>query len=324
MSKNYEFTRYGSSPILVRGAGGSDWDRGDIAAPYVFLDSANSRWVMGYSGYDPTLTADSGFTLGTWAFGLAYATYNASATYGGLEGTWTKEAANPVMSSAYAKEGYISANGAIDTRVESGTRYYYHIYHGANTPPASAPSIFIARSTDLVTWTRLNSGDPVIAADAIDPQFGFTSDGYFECYYLDGNINRHMVRAISQDGISWLTKTIGYRMPFTSANFGELNPVAVTSELRVSYDMADTESPERMLGDYLSSDQAATFSARRKRLAKASGGADWDRGQVFDSCSIVFGTKIIMFYAGAVGGSYTEGMGSDIGMAVADYEQGVF
>lgn len=311
--KDIEFARYQTTPVISYNS--SSYDSSDIAAPYVFLDTPNSRWVCAYSAFDGSL----------WKLALAYAAYDASDLYQGLGGPWTREPANPVFGPAGDLEGYIACNGWIAYR--SGT--YFHFYGGGQNVSPFKASVFVASSPDMINWTRLNGGNPVITFNdngpdqVADPQGFVDADGNFVlwCEVSPSLLTRECWRCISSNGIDWTKQRKFGPPPMSMVNIGEPSPTEVGGVTYLLQDTSDgvPNGGRRILESY-SADSGRTWSFRRNRLAESANA--WETGQVFDSCRLQVGAKSVLFYAGSVGLQAAQGMHSSIGMAVADWDDG--
>ena len=292
------FVRYGSSPILAKGAPGS-WEETDVANPDVKWDAPNNRWVMNYSGYS--------VTANKWKLGLAYSTDLIN---------WTKEPTNPVFSPSVS-EGYICSNGSIVYK--NGT--YYHYYNAGDF------LTYCATSPDLLTWTRQNGGAPVLpkgATGAIDdiqtadPMARIRDDGVIEIYYIArSSVSAACyAKATSSDGITF-TKLgkIADQPSIGASNAGE--PFAFAFDeigYRFTHDAASTTNT-RFIIEQFSVDGGATFRVRG--IALAGSGSGWDSVQVFDSCVVLAFGQTYLFYAGAPAPGPAENMGAQIGLAIA-------
>lgn len=135
------FTKYGSNPILVVGAGGS-WDASHVGSCAVIYDEDATLWKMWYTG------TNAG---GTQAIGYA--------TASNPLGPWTKYVSNPVLSPAVAWEG--TQLHYCSVLRESATSYKM-LYGGGDFLTGSTGRIGMATSSDGITWTKYAS-NPVIS-----------------------------------------------------------------------------------------------------------------------------------------------------------------
>lgn len=296
------FTPYASNPIITKHTG--SWDSVDVANPDVFYDSLNRRWVMDYSGYGiiPGLTD----TL-KWRTGLAYSTDLI---------TWTKDALNPIFSPT-AAEGYIAANCSIVYK--SGT--YYMFYNTAKID-GSMNYIRLATSTDLHTWTRQNSGNPVsIPTDSYnssasyDPCVILLSDGVtFEMVFAALGSANSIGRARSTDGITWTAYNPLFTLQrwFITSNFAEPGIFRNGSALYLTWD-APLVANYRKIGGAVSFDNGKSW---QQYGFLADAGTGWNAAQVFDSKLIIYNGTAYLFYAGAPVSGGTQGMGAQIGLSI--------
>lgn len=308
--QSYFRTRYaikrpapvGTNPIIANGGGG--WKNSDVANPDVFRDTPNNRWVMNFSGYSGTV----------WKTGLAYSTDLL---------TWTEEAANPVFS-PNGSEGNIAANGSI---VLKGSTYYLYYQAGL----ASGNQICCATSPDLLTWTRQNSGNPVIAVDATDltatadPYARLMPDGItIEVYYLtNSGGSRRIRRATSTDGIAF-TKVATGTFLLTGVNdqttFGEPYPIGdYGSSMQLLTDWAiGTGVQARRTLLWTTADGGATWTCNGVFLAP-NPNLSWQSAQIFDTCAVVSGGTMYLFYAGATVNGAAAGLNAQIGVMTQVY-----
>lgn len=279
------FTRYVSNPIVSLGSGGS-WEDVDIANPDVFYDTPNSRWVMNYSGFDGT----------EWGTGLAYSTDLLS---------WTKEATNPVLTTTDAGTTYIAANGSIAYK---GTTYY--LFFQGN----SSPSIFLATSSDLTTWSMANGGAAVISG-AFDPFVLLDDDDTtFRLWYavVSGG-ERRFVIATSTNGTSWTTvgNALVPHWGNAAANgFGEPS----WDTYGTFYDYAPSSDSRKI---YLAKNLDGLGGAAGGDIILQGSGSGWDSAQTFDSCVIRHSGTAYLFYAGATSNGLAENLTAQIGVATA-------
>jgi hypothetical protein len=153
-----------TNPVITKGVAGT-WEETDVANPQVFFDTGNNRYVMAYTGYSSS--AGAGLTASISAadsmvehLGLAYSTT--------INGPWTKEATNPVMTSN-PTDGIYAFNGGI---VKLGSTYYQ--VYGSD----SGTSVRIATSPDLLTWTRKG----VICSSTVPTSAAWRNTAVFDAF----------------------------------------------------------------------------------------------------------------------------------------------
>lgn len=291
-------TPYTASPIIALGAGGS-WEDGDVANPDVFRDTPNNRWVMNYSGYDGAV----------WKTGLAYSTDLLA---------WTKEAANPVFA-PNGSEGNIAANGSI---VLKGSTYYLYYQAGVS----GGNQICCATSTNLINWTRQNSGNPVIAIDAADlnatadPAARLMSDGTtIEVYYMTNSGGaRRIRRATSTDGVTFSKVATGTFL-LTGINdqntFGEPYPIGdYGTNMQLLTDWSIGSAQARRIVLWTTADGGATWTFNGVFYGP-NPSLSWESAQDFDGCAIVSGGTMYLFHAGGTANGAAAGLNAQIGVA---------
>lgn len=291
----WAFTRNAGNPLIVLGAGGS-WEDVDIANPDIFHDTPNNRWCMNYSGYDGA----------QWHTGLAYSNDLLS---------WTKEAANPILS-PIAGDGYIAGNGAI---VLKGSTYY--LYYNDQSG-----NIKLATSPDLATWTRQGV---VIAAGAggtydsngcFDPTARLMGDGTtVEIFYAGQNAGglRGIGRATSTDGTTFTKQGKLFDCPAWSSPIaypGEPHPIEATgASYSILIDTGEYAGMRYCTRAY-TTDSGATWNFERKIFDTPTPSV-WDSAQVFDPCPIVSGGTLYLFYAGSTRFGNAQNLTAQIGLA---------
>lgn len=299
------FTQYASNPIITKHTGA--WDSVDIANPDVFYDTPNSRWVMDYSGYGiiPSLTD----TL-KWRTGLAYSTDLL---------TWTKDPLNPVFSPT-AAEGYIGANCSIVLR---GSTYY--MFYNTSKIDGTQNYIRLATSTDLHTWTRQNSGAPIILPSeyydniaCYDPCVRLMPDGEtFELFYSAKSTllpPNNAARAISTDGITWVKQGIimgGQSWFNPNVNFAEAAGTRYNGGLYLTWD-APLIADHRKIGGAVSYNSGRDWRYFGFLVNNATG---WNSAQVFDSNLIFYNGVAYLFFAGSPTVGCCQNLGAQIGVA---------
>ncbi len=137
------WTKYAGNPILSRGGAGT-WEQSWIESPAVIWDSANSQYLMWYSGVDTT----------TWKIGIGMAT-----SPDGF--AWTKRVGNPVISPG-AIGSYDDMWAAVPAVIRPDGVYYEMWYSGLNSTGGYGDiTMNYATSTDGFVWKEY-SGNPLI------------------------------------------------------------------------------------------------------------------------------------------------------------------
>lgn len=307
----FDFQR-ASSPCLTLGSPGS-WEDTDVAAPDVFYDTPNSRWVMSYSGFDGAY----------WHTGLAYAST--------LDGTWTKEPANPILS-PISGEGYIAANGSIVYK--NGTYYLFYNADASGPPPAYTFRVCLATATSLAgPWTRQGTVMALGSAGTFDSfalaepnaRLNLAGDGFEMSYNAvpaSAPVNgRRYARASSSDGLSW-SRSAQWLEPgwANAAGFGSISHIDISATTRImTFDAAVTADTRRVCRCVTS--DAGTSWAYRWGIIPLGAGGQWDSAQTFDACPIFdpSGPTLWIAYAGAPNVGAAEGMGAQIGITSAQF-----
>jgi hypothetical protein len=274
------------------------WKSVDVAAPNVFRDAVNNRYVMDYSGYDGKV----------WCTGLAYSQ--------SPRGPWIDEPRNPVFCPANG-EGYIAASGAIvyDQRVG----LYYYVYQGGLREINGNPlpgRIYAASSPDLINWTRLNNGLPILSLGATidsdgqhDPDLRLRSDGLFEVFFAGyGNRLFRLGHAVSSDLIHWSPTVeipIGYGV-------GNVAVSGIDPTHYSIYFIRDLSGESRYVCQAVT-DDGVTFRDLGGVFYK--GPMDqWDSAQVFDPAPLVI-DQLYLFYSGGTLRGNVENLNAGIGLA---------
>lgn len=293
-----------SSPVIALGAGGS-WEAEDINDPSVQFDSANSRWIMAYTG-NPNVT-------NVQALGIAYAT--------NLLGPWTKEASNPVYN------GTTGAGGINGGLLRYNNKWYY--YFGNN----GATTIDLLTSTDLLTWT---SQGTVLSGTSGSWDSGGVFDAFvrlkadgttIELWY--GGISGGVFQlgfATSTNGTTFTKSSLNpvfKDQPFSLGTIGE--PCAwVPSgqegrQWLISYDGATYDNPNnRFIIQAFTFDAMQTWHYRVNALTAQ--GSGWESIQVFDSDMITdTNNNMYMFHSGAAIAGHGLELNSQIGVAQTNY-----
>jgi len=179
-----DWTRDPANPVLVRGGAG-EWDSDSIAFPAVIHDGTEFR--MWYIGSDGEVDA------------VGYATSPDGTT-------WTKHAANPVMSA-----GPVGSfdDGSIwpGTVIFDGEKYRMW-YTGERDVDDFVWTIGYAESDDGLSWTR--HPEPVVVPDpawndfiVYAPAVVFDGSTYRMWYGANNRTSLSIGYAISNDGIEW-------------------------------------------------------------------------------------------------------------------------
>lgn len=304
------FSRYAGNPIITKNTG--NFDSGDIANPDVFRDIPNNRWVMNYSAYG-TISTDAS---AKWRMCLAYSTDLLN---------WTKEPTNPVFG-PISGEGYIACNGSIVYR----NGIYYSFYNTGPNGSLVGNYNRLATSTDLLTWTRANGGNPIgliptagtfDAQGVYDPCVRLDADGVtFDAYYAamsSGGANS-IGYATSTDGINWNKhgQIMVQQNWWNTSNFAEPCGLRIGKALYLTFD-APLVPNNRKIGGAVSYDEGKSWSYFGFMLNAGLSG--WDNVQVFDSYLFLNNNTWYLFYGGGIKPSGTQGMQSQIGVATAPY-----
>lgn len=285
----------------------STWKSREVAAPDVFYDFLHNRYVMDYSGFSDSLI---------WSTGIAYC-------YGNLKTcNWIDEPANPVKVPSVG-DGYIAGSGKMwyDYR----TKLYYYIYQTAPGQVSGGPlqnwRINLASSPDLITWTNLNSGNPIIPLGAPasfdvdgqhDPSLRLRDDGWYELIYAGRNGSILTAgHCFSRDLLHWTTSTqstLGINsvgnLAFDGNNPKDYSLYFVRTFGGMRYiiraDTTDTGNSFTYIGGVFYKGAALT----------------WQSAQVFDPDPFTIGNETYLFYgAGTILGD-TENLNAGIGMSV--------
>lgn len=300
----------GTSPVLYKGIG-AEWDVTDVNNPNVVYDDTNHRLVLNYSGYRGNGTQ-------TQHCGIAYGNAdNPTAPF-------TKEAANPVMSAQPTTDSQ-GFNGGL---CKKGAMWY-HVY-GIN----NASQFALATSYDLLNWTThgvVFSGNTAAwdAAQVFDAYLRLRQDGAtFELWYAAKNVSgvRQIGYATSTDCITWTPYANNpvITMPAWATQTTTLGEPSVFvpqgkegEEMLVSFDCGrDGATGNRFIAEALTIDGGATYSYR---MIASGAGTGWDAAQVFDSFIYQKDDKLYLYHSGAPVGGAALNLGTQIGVAVADW-----
>lgn len=278
--------RYTGNPIVGASTTGY-WDDGIIAGEQVFWDTRLAKWVMVYAGLN--------LAQNMQGLGLAYS----DDLY-----RWTKEPRNPVFI-PNVSENFIATGNIVQL---SGSSYilYYQSYGGSD-----GNQIFAATSSDLLTWTRANGGNPVLAPGA---GAAWDSDAVFDpAPVLNGST---MYLYYGGQNATGPTRGIGYATatsPFLSFTKYASNPILTPSggESQVNlgapsivgnatvfdmwYDTSITPGV-RFINHAHTSDGGATWDVLDRQWLTA--GSGWESVQVFDSAAVITNGALFFFYVG--------------------------
>lgn len=296
------FTRYAGNPVVALGGVG-DWDEDEIDGEQVFYDHRLGKYVMVFGAYAGAVQ------------------YNIGLAYSDDLLTWTKEPTNPVFS-AVALEGSIVAPNIVQLSSNS-YRMYYQSYGGTD----GSSRIYMATSTDLLTWTRANSGVAIIApvagtwyeSAAFDPNAWRLADGTTKLFYggQDSFASRGIGYAIlASDGITILSTTLP--LPLFYDGPGEImdnigaGAFLASAEARYAIFHDASASPgDRYINREWTTD-GSTFTLEQTVLGPGSG---WDVGQVFDAAPVWKNGVLYLFYAGSAISGGSTGLAAQIGLA---------
>jgi hypothetical protein len=298
------FRRSGNSIVTTAKDG---WEATDVAASGVAFDARRSRYVMLYSGFDGA----------RWCTGVAYASKPA--------GPWKKEATNPRLCPV-AGEGYIAASAS---RPVYRNGLWYIVYQGAPgaknaTTPGVKWRVYAASSPDLLKWTRLNSGAPILPLGAPgsfdadgqhDPDLRLRSDGRFEVFFSGRNGGVMTAgHSLSPNMTSWsATAQLAVQGQFGAGT--DIGNVSVSGDDPTNYSLYFTHNVNggaRYVNRSDTSDGGATFNYYDGVLYKGSG---WESSQVFDPDALTAADALYLFYAGATLPGGSENLNAGIGVA---------
>jgi len=166
------WTKYGSNPILTKGAAGS-WDEYGVQAANVIKRGAND-YIMIYSGVDDDWSDED-----SWGIGIA-------TSNNGIN--WTKYAGNPVLIAAdfigIAGNNILTFPYMIQLSdgsyaMTAGATYYTDPLYG------DAFQTYAAVSEDGLTWTPLNGGNAVFTPTG--EEFDSNNIEYARLYEIQEN-----------------------------------------------------------------------------------------------------------------------------------------
>jgi hypothetical protein len=304
-------TRYAGNPVLTRGGPGA-WDNDSIAGEQVFYDTRLAQWVMVYCGLASPLPGGAPDGVG-----LAYSSDLL---------TWTKEGRSPVFQ-PNANEYDIATANIVQLSGSS-----YRMYYQASGGP-DGNQIYAASSSDLITWTRMNSGNVVLPvggagawdSDAVFDQWVAVYGGVTYIYYggqknAMGTITRGIGYATDTthgDGITFtkyasnpiLTPSGGE----SQINLGAPSIIGNATTFDMFYDSSTTPG-DRYINHAHTTNGGTTWDVVDYRyLGPASSG--WDSTQVFDAAAVTSGGLLYLFYAGSLITGGGLGLSEDIGVA---------
>ena len=173
--------------VLERGAAGQ-WDDESVTSPFIFYDQLKHRYAMLYTGYDGT----------TIQIGLAWSDDLL---------TWTKDGGNPFFA-PNATGGTPDDGGVLDPFIYQENGTYYLFYIGLTSPvyEDGTPTICLATSTDMATWTRhgtiIGATTGWRSAKVIHPNVVKTSGTYYLFFSAMGSIET-IGYATSTDLMTW-------------------------------------------------------------------------------------------------------------------------
>jgi hypothetical protein len=281
------FAPSSANPVLTKGGSYGGWTADALAAPSVCYDG--TQYVM---------------TVSLWS--IANSQW-ASAFFTSPDlSTWTY-----VSGSLWAPSGgdYIVGNAGL---AWFGGKYWFAYGHY----PSSAGNIGLAYSTDLISWTVVNSTLLTTGADAnlcVNP-----TTGLLELWYIITS-SRDIHMTSSPDGTTW-TDQGDFLSPTSecSSNFGEPSVFYLGTTRYLLHDCA-TNTGFRHIALRHSVNQDTTWVY--DGIAFTIQSAAWEAGQVFDGCVILSDTKDgngnipRLLYAGSDTHSSTDNTDSSIGLA---------
>lgn len=292
-------------PILMRNS--RDWNSGDIANPDLTFDEkklSGYNYILQYSAYGTTDSDSSPKWRTAFAFSNDFTDPN----------SWivdTKFSFEPITG-----EGYIAANGSIV--IKDG--WFYHFYQTGNSGDINSTHIRAARSRDLKTWVRLNSGNPIIQRTesyetdgAYDPMVRLNENGLFEMVYCTYKGSQHAIGyATSSDGINWSNK----KMVINLNSLGTSEPCIckigdkylITCELYIG-------AVRNIYAGFWDGNTPLIAST----MTNIIDGIDaWNSVSCLDSYCFLKDNEIYCFFSGGVTTSNNQGLEAQIGFAKAD------
>ena len=295
------FTKDAGNPILTNGAPGS-WEDEEVNGEHVFWDLRLEQFVMSYGGYDGTLLR----------IGIAYAASPA--------GPWTKEAANPVYT---APSNSAFASSILQLPDESYIMYLQRDLVSFNR-------IYALSSTDLVSWSDLNGGSPVLSPGApgqwddkwlFDPFPRQWPDGTIELFYggEDASDDRGIGHATSPDGVTFTKQGLLFTPGAGEVSLGLGAPAVIGTQTHYSvYHDVTAGDGVRYINRMTTDDSGATFTREQGVLRKSASG--WDGGQVFDASAIIVdGTEYLVYCGGVTGIGVGLDLESKVGVATREW-----
>ena len=180
-------TKYGI--VLAKGAGGT-WDNTLVESPAIWFDHTQKKYGMVYTGYNGT----------TEAIGLAWSDDLL---------TWTKSGGAAVFSPT-GTGGTPDQGGVTGALIwqENGTYYLFYIGLTSAGYEQGTPSLCLATSTDLSTWTRHGaiispSGSGWRSTRVFHPSIVKVGDTYYLFFNANGSYES-IGYASSTDLLTWL------------------------------------------------------------------------------------------------------------------------
>ncbi|WP_121812806.1 hypothetical protein [Mucilaginibacter kameinonensis] len=229
----------GTAAVITCGAGGS-WNGNSIANSSVYYDGA--IWQM-------LLEANSG---GTDPFTIGY--------YHSTDGiTWTQHSANPVLGNS----GTLNFGGPYLTKV--GSIWYVWCHGGAATQLPC--DIYSFSSTDLITWTPRNGGNPVYTRTSADEGVGLNTGGVGDATLVEVNGKTYLYYGCSNDGSGG-------------------SPTAHLKCAIANYSIANLVNTNEGNGGHLNTHQPSAYSKAASDLnflhnaSNANGNTAWDKGSL--------------------------------------------
>ncbi|VUS50429.1 hypothetical protein [Klebsiella spallanzanii] len=307
-----------SAPVVPLGASGT-WDDTDVNNPNVIIDPVNGGFVMDYSGYH---SDGSNGGQGTRVQHAGYARATS------INGPWTKDAANPIMT-ATAAEGIYAFNGGLVYSETLGLfiRVYVSTGQGGGLVGATSP--------DGYTWTRLGVVVPpnIWATSLFDPFLRIKPDGSFECLYCGQASNlRAFGRAVSTDGVHWTDIDSG--KPFYKPDYNVLawaqigEPTAIVPSAAVEgqqYLLTFDGVPKsistvnRQLHQAITLDGGATWRVRYGFIRPSTDASSWMSVQAFDNFPYRDGNTLHWFHGGGDKSGASLNLNIQIGHATCEW-----
>ena len=285
-------TKQPGNPVLSAGAAGS-WDEAAVWGPAVLkVGSSYKLWYTGDDGSNPSR--------------IGLATSNDGTT-------WTKEAANPVLSPSQTWE----AKGISAASIISDSGIYKMWYTGRDSDGVSR--IGYATSTDGVSWTPYGS-NPILDVgpaggweddDVMRPAVFKEGSTYQLWYAGNDGVTQRIGHATSSDGIHWIKDPanpvldVGTPGAWDWLNVYGPSVVKVGAEYQLWY--SGETLPAAWQTGYAMSSDGSTWTRGKMLIPEGSSGA-FDANSADYPSVMVDGDKFKVWYSGLNNsGNYTIG-----------------